>query len=178
MSTGGRGKASDLESGKLGSSPFCLLTRCVSQANHSTSLSLYFSSFLCHFLLYEKGNQALGDHCQDHFQFQPTITSWHIAKSCLSSLCCGGLGQRSSNLAVCQNLLGAMRKLRLPTPTSGISERVRLGWGPWLHILMSFQVMLMLLVQGPHFENCWFGILNVFGERKIQVSTYQGQFIY
>lgn len=56
------------------------------------------------FLFVKMGIQALGGCGQDPFQFQLTITSWEIAKSCLSSLCHHGLGQQPSDIRITRGL--------------------------------------------------------------------------
>lgn len=161
-------KTSDLESRKENwvLAHFIYALAVWSQANHSSSLSLSL-------LIYEKGNWALGDHCQGLFRFQHTISSWEvIAMSHLSSLGHSVLGQQFSNSRVHQNHLQSMFRLRLLGPT----PRTQYIWGegPEFTFLVSSQAMLMLLIQGPHLENQLFRTLRLFNEIEMNLNTYLG----
>lgn len=131
-----RGKASELESGKLGSSPFHLLTCCVVSGK-----SLHFPE--PPFTHLQK-RESCPERSLPRSLPIPTITSWEIAKSCLSSLGHSGLEQQLSNFRIYQNHPGALCKLRLPGPTPRTSETVGVaggggvGWGPWFYISNEF----------------------------------------
>lgn len=50
-------------------------------------------------------------------------------------------------------LPGDLGETRKPGAVSKVSESAGLGWGPRIHMSNRLQVMLTMLVRGPHFEN-------------------------
>ena len=97
----------------------------------------------------------------------------------LSYFCHNDLGQMFSIFRVHQNHLEDILKLILLGPAPRISETVGPCGAPAFTYPISSQDMLMLPVQGPHFENHWLMSLKLFNELNISVKClyiYQDQF--
>ena len=70
------------------------------------------------------------------------------------SACHYGRGHISDPHTVSKlKLPGDLGETRKPGPVSKVSESACLGWGPRIHMSNRLQVMLTMLVRGPHFEN-------------------------
>lgn len=68
-----------------------------------------------------------------------------------------------------------MFKFRKLSPTLRVPEKIGLGRALEF-IFLGSQVVLMLLVQGSHFEGHWFRTSRLFSGLQININTYEGQF--